>query len=40
MYSCNHVTTAVWRGSVAKSQFLWWTVERALTVTAFLNPDY
>jgi hypothetical protein len=35
---CIHVTTAVWRGSVAKSQFLWWTVERALT--AFLNPDY
>jgi len=31
---CRHVTTAVWRGSVAKSQFLWWTVycrERALT---------
>jgi hypothetical protein len=35
---CRHVTTAVWRGSVAKSQFLWWTVERALT--AFSNPDY
>jgi hypothetical protein len=35
---CRHVTTAVWRGSVAKSQFLGGPWRES--IDSLSNPDY